>query len=706
MVTESSGQSNDLKTGIWYSTWFTNKGHYIWATGFGIGLTKQFLADVNHDGYDDAIVFYADTGTWYVSLSNGSTFGYYGYTAWAKGFGIGSTNQFLVDVNHDGYPDAVVYNASTGEWDVAISNGSSTFLYYGYTAWAKGFGIGSTKQFLADVNGDGYPDAVVYYASTGEWDVAISNGSSTFLYYGYTAWAKGHGIGSDNQFLADVNGDGKADAVVFFKSVGDWYVGFSNGSSTFLGFGTPRWAAGFGKGSTKQLLTDYNGDPKADAIAFYPCSVTDPKTFAGEWQIAVSDNVGFKYLLSYIQHGYASSCRPSILASAQADAIFLGYVRGKYNKQDGSLKPKDPVIFTNSDGSWRATNEFSPGLLNYWESANDHYLPRLANGTYGQYDSSDGTQIDYHLDQMHDAKIDFLILDETNIMDFMSNIKEAAQEVCHRIAAKRKIDLTYPQYAIAIGAIQYAKQFTCNTSHECSPIGGCTYSSTDNKCIMMPLTCSTDGDCKLPGQALEYEAGEVWNEFANNPYCGGSDNYFKVGGKPLLVVVAGPDQIGAWWLWKLSQPSNGCSDKFTVKWAAASVGPTKGKTCDPTITCYTPITDNNLTYDSFYGFSSIDSAWTRISSEAMFIQPSWNQNICVCQKVPRSGGDFYKSDWNAVLFAKPKIAIISSYNGYSEDNAVAPTNTDFFKGTEDIWPSSDYYWNLTKTYNYQRKSSP
>ncbi len=37
-----------------------------------------------------------------------------------------------------------------------------------------------------------------------------------------STWA--HGIGTDTQFLADVTGDGRADAVVFVKATGDWYV--------------------------------------------------------------------------------------------------------------------------------------------------------------------------------------------------------------------------------------------------------------------------------------------------------------------------------------------------------------------------------------------------------------------------------------------------------------------------------------------------
>ena len=39
-----------------------------------------------------------------------------------------------------------------------------------------------------------------------------------------TLWRSGHGVGSDRQFLADVNGDRRADAVVYFNPLGESYA--------------------------------------------------------------------------------------------------------------------------------------------------------------------------------------------------------------------------------------------------------------------------------------------------------------------------------------------------------------------------------------------------------------------------------------------------------------------------------------------------
>jgi len=47
----------------------------------------------------------------------------------------------------------------------------------------------------------------------GNWYAALSNGAG---FNAYSQWGAGHGVGSHNQFLADVNGDGRDDAVVVF----------------------------------------------------------------------------------------------------------------------------------------------------------------------------------------------------------------------------------------------------------------------------------------------------------------------------------------------------------------------------------------------------------------------------------------------------------------------------------------------------------
>lgn len=145
-------------------------------------------------------------------------------------------------------------------------------------AWITGYANAGANQFIGDVDGDGKDDAVMF-KSDGEWKAGLSNGQSFDM---PTTWRTGHGVGSDNQLLADVNGDGKADAVVFFSATGKWYAALSNGS----GFNPySLWISNHGAGSANQLLADVDGDGKCDAIAYDSAN--------GDWEVALSSGSAF-----------------------------------------------------------------------------------------------------------------------------------------------------------------------------------------------------------------------------------------------------------------------------------------------------------------------------------------------------------------------------------------------------------------------------
>ena len=94
------------------------------------------------------------------------------------------------------------------------------------------------------MNGDGKADAVLWVARTGTWYVRLSTGKE-FGGPGFaTPWLVNIGIGSTTRLLGDVNGDGKADVTVFYGVVGDWYVALSDGAR-FGGLQT--WTLAWGR---------------------------------------------------------------------------------------------------------------------------------------------------------------------------------------------------------------------------------------------------------------------------------------------------------------------------------------------------------------------------------------------------------------------------------------------------------------------------
>lgn len=212
-----------------------------WADGQGTGTSKQWVMDVDGDAQHkaDMITFDSATGDWYVSTSTGTGFGPT-QQQWADGHGYTSDDQVIADFSGDGKADAAVYFANTGTWYVANSLGTT---FGGAPSWSNSHGMNSSRRHVGDVNGDNKADAAYFFAANGHWDIGTSSGSG---FWPPTAWADGHGKDTTEQFLAKVNGDSMADMVTFDRNTGDWWVSASSGS----GFWPPvQWITGHGKDS-------------------------------------------------------------------------------------------------------------------------------------------------------------------------------------------------------------------------------------------------------------------------------------------------------------------------------------------------------------------------------------------------------------------------------------------------------------------------
>lgn len=131
------------------------------------------------------------------------------------------------------------------------------------------------KPLVGDINGDGVAD-VVTVGDNGSQDlffgrntgVVGTNGSLAATPVGSVGWPNnfvGTDITSSDHFLADINGDGKADVVTrkaAWSGTSFWEA--RNSSSTGIGTVTQTWAAGVGTYANKALMGDFNGDGSAD----------------------------------------------------------------------------------------------------------------------------------------------------------------------------------------------------------------------------------------------------------------------------------------------------------------------------------------------------------------------------------------------------------------------------------------------------------
>ena len=236
------------------------------------------------------------------------------------GTGTGQGTRLLGNVDGDSQnkADAVVMFRDSGTAMVATSNGIG---FNTPQTWSSDPQMaGATKYFLGDVTGDGKSDLIGFWNTGGVWKVVPSNGSG-FL-GNPTPFASGHGVNTTKQWISDVNGDGKADVVTFDGGSGDWYASLSSGS----GFWSPvRWSLGHGVGSSDQVVADFTGDSKAD-LGIYVAS-------NGNWYVAVSGTTPpFGYGPWAAGHGIGSNKR------------LAGDVNG-----DGRA---DEAFFTASNGAW------------------------------------------------------------------------------------------------------------------------------------------------------------------------------------------------------------------------------------------------------------------------------------------------------------------------------------------------------------------
>jgi hypothetical protein len=232
--------NNDGKDDI--ATWLSTTSRQVYvALSTGVGMTQETVwvnsigssstdvlasGDVNGDGRDDMICFARTEGKVYVALSNGTSFGT--PTVWHNFFAVSTFERPRVaDVNGDGKADIVTFATDSpsafGDVFVATSNGVNQFGdKQNSDKWADFFAIRQTEEIrIGDLNKDGRQDFFTFLpAPFGQAYTVLSQGTSMG---GNNLWVDEDLVyfSTDKPFVGDVNGDGKADIILFRQVPGE-----------------------------------------------------------------------------------------------------------------------------------------------------------------------------------------------------------------------------------------------------------------------------------------------------------------------------------------------------------------------------------------------------------------------------------------------------------------------------------------------------
>jgi endonuclease/exonuclease/phosphatase family metal-dependent hydrolase len=240
-----------------------------------LSTTRYHYADVNGDGKDDEILWDPTLNAGHTRVYLATTNGNFSATVVdnPEGTSQGSTTVFnFADVNGDGKADKIYWNATfdAGHTRVYLATSGGSFSGLVVSGAEGASTTGGTRFYYADVNGDGRADKILWHTSlnAGKPAVYLSDGDGTFTASSTFTNSGASSVSPATQFsFADINGDGRAEKIYWNPGnyLGEPKIYYSETTNTFNGpvyslRGTSQSA------NTIFYFADINGDGKADQV--------------------------------------------------------------------------------------------------------------------------------------------------------------------------------------------------------------------------------------------------------------------------------------------------------------------------------------------------------------------------------------------------------------------------------------------------------
>ena len=246
----------------------TGTGTFGAAATYSMGTGSQpislAVADVNGDGKLDVLTANYGGNTAGVLLGTGT--GSFGTAAtFSTGFGSTPYSIAVADVSGDGKLDVLTANISSD--NVAVLLGTGTGSFGSVALYNTGNNSGPRSLAVADVNGDGRPDALVANNATtisGNGAAGVLLGTGTGSFGPIATYPSGAVTYPRGIAVADVNGDGKPDLALANSNTVQAGVLLGTGTGTFGAITT--YYTGFGSTPFAIAAADVNGDGKPDLL--------------------------------------------------------------------------------------------------------------------------------------------------------------------------------------------------------------------------------------------------------------------------------------------------------------------------------------------------------------------------------------------------------------------------------------------------------
>ncbi|MBW9336845.1 hypothetical protein FEE59_25365, partial [Herbaspirillum sp. RU 5E] len=259
---------NDAGSGL-YVVPGTGDGNFdmarrTYSTGVPFNWTWRQLIDMNGDGIPD-LVTWNDTGNglYFVPGVGDGSFDMSRRT-YSTGTPFNWAWRQLIDMNGDGIPDLVAWNDTGNGLYVVPGVGDGTFDMSRRT-YSTGTPFNWAWRELIDMNGDGIPDFVAWNDSSNGIYVIPGTGDGNFDFDKRT-YSAGTPYNWNYRQIADIDGDGLPDLMLWNDAGSGLYTvpgsingGFDHGKRTYYAAATPfNWPT--------RDLADVNGDGFPDLV--------------------------------------------------------------------------------------------------------------------------------------------------------------------------------------------------------------------------------------------------------------------------------------------------------------------------------------------------------------------------------------------------------------------------------------------------------